>query len=103
MGVQSSLEALPGTIVCAQQQLTALSGEECRRQLAAEGVNVGDLGDKDAKLRLERARGARYCALFLPSIATALAAWAAVALLLRAEGPALVVMALVPAPMILTL
>mmetsp|Transcript_54718 Transcript_54718/g.97608 ORF Transcript_54718/g.97608 Transcript_54718/m.97608 type:complete len:114 (-) Transcript_54718:43-384(-) len=97
------IEKLPGAIVLMPQQLKELSGEECKRRLSVEGKEATtSMGDEEARLALERALGERYCSLFLPAMALAICGYAALAATLPSDGKALAALAVLPAPMILT-
>mmetsp|Transcript_39475 Transcript_39475/g.63823 ORF Transcript_39475/g.63823 Transcript_39475/m.63823 type:complete len:115 (+) Transcript_39475:51-395(+) len=96
------LEKLPGAMVLMPQQLKAIDDQECRKRLAAEGHSAEGLSDHEVKLALEAALGKRYCALFLPAMAVAVAVCAGAAAVLPLDGAAIFALAAVPAPMILT-
>merc|ERR1712008_285940 len=95
---------MPGAIELMPQQLSVLPSEICRQRLKSEtGVTANGLSDGEVRQHLEAALTRRYCPRFFFAVLLGLTAWACVAALTKSEGLACLMLALMPAPIILIL
>mmetsp|Transcript_54033 Transcript_54033/g.107557 ORF Transcript_54033/g.107557 Transcript_54033/m.107557 type:complete len:112 (+) Transcript_54033:86-421(+) len=95
---------LPGAFEVIPQHLSALPAEICRQRLISEtGATADGLNDDQVRDHLEAALTKRYCPRFLCGVLFGLTAWACVVAVTKYEGMACLMLALIPAPAILSM